>query len=306
MKMKTETYHIPVLLNETLELLNINPEGIYVDLTFGGGGHSKEILKKLTTGKLIAFDKDPDAEKEARKITANNFIFIRSSYANLAEKLSELNIDKVDGILADLGVSSHQLDATERGFSFKNDAVLDMRMDKEQNPHSAYEILNKISFYDLAYILKKYGELPRAKRFARAIIEYRENLPLSTTGDLVKAVKPFINPKHEKKTLAKLFQAIRIHVNNEIEELKQMLLQSVEVLKPQGRIVVISYHSLEDRPVKRFFKAGNFSGEPEKDFYGNPIVPFKLITKKPIVPTEEEINKNPRSRSAKLRCAEKI
>ena len=304
--MKTEIYHIPVLLNESLELLNIKPEGIYIDLTFGGGGHSKEILKRIPSGKLIAFDKDPDAEIEARKITAKNFIFVRTSYANLKQKLEELKITKVDGILADLGVSSHQLDTAERGFSFKDNATLDMRMDKNKNPHSAYEILNKISFYELTEILKKYGELPRAKRFARAIIEHRENSPLSTTQDLVEAVKPFLNPKHEKKTLAKLFQAIRIYVNNEIEELKQMLQQSVEVLKPQGRIVIISYHSLEDRPVKRFFRAGNFSGEPEKDFFGNPIVPFKLITKKPVTPTEEEIKRNPRSRSAKLRCAEKI
>ncbi len=304
--MNKTQYHIPALLNESIEYLNINPEGIYVDATFGGGGHSRAILEKLTTGKLVAFDRDPDAEKQARSLNAPTFYFVQDNYSAIRERLTELGIEHIDGVLADLGISSHQIDTPERGFSFRFDAPLDMRMEKSNNPHSASEFLSRVSFYELAKILKKYGEVPRAKRFARAILEYREEFPLFTTGDLVKAVAPLLPRKHEKKILSQIFQALRIHINDELEHLRKFLVSATKLLRPGGRFVVISYHSLEDRIVKRYFRAGNFEGEIPKDFYGNPQVPFKLITRKPITPSEEEIRKNPRSRSAKLRVAEKI
>ncbi len=304
--MNKTQYHIPVLLEESISHLNVRSEGIYVDATFGGGGHSRAILSKLTTGKLIAFDRDPDAEKQARSLQAPTFFFVQSNYSALADVLKEMKIEKIDGILADLGISSHQIDTPERGFSFRFDAPLDMRMDKKGNPHSAAEFLSRVSFYELAEVLKNFGEVPKAKRYANALIKYRESFPLFTTGDLLKALQPLLPRKHEKKILSQIFQALRIYVNRELEHLQKFLLAGASLLAPGGRFVVISYHSLEDRLVKRFFRAGNFQGEIPKDFYGNPQVPFRLITRKPIVPSEEEIAKNPRSRSAKLRVAEKI
>lgn len=294
---------MPVMLHECIEGLNINPEGNYVDVTFGGGGHSSEILKNLKKGKLYGFDQDEDAEQN---IPDNeNFIFVRSNFKYLKNFLRYHNVDSVDGILADLGVSSHHFDEADRGFSFRfEDVNLDMRMNQKSSITASF-ILNTYPEEKLASVFYKYGELRDSRKIAAVIVRKRAEVPFDTVSSLVEILKPFIMRDREKKELAKVFQALRIEVNQELPVLEEMLKQSLEVLKPGGRLVVMTYHSLEDRLVKNFFKTGNFEGNSEQDFYGNFLTPFKLINNKVIVPDMEEQTSNPRSRSAKLRIAEK-
>lgn len=296
-------YHIPVMLSECLEGMNIKPEGKYVDVTFGGGGHSRSILEQLTSGKLIAFDQDDDALKN---IEANeNLIFVNHNFQYLKNFLKFHEQIPVDGILADLGVSSYQIDTAERGFSFRFQGELDMRMDKSQS-FSAKELINTYTTRDLAYVLRTYGELKPAGAMANAIVQARDIAPINTTQQLIEVLRSFL-PKHKQnKFLAQLFQAMRIAVNHELEALEALLEQAAEVLAPGGRLVVMSYHSLEDRLVKNFIQTGNVAGEAVKDFYGNPIKPLKSLSRKPITASEEEIEANPRARSAKLRIAEKV
>lgn len=299
-----DTYHVPALADETIEGLAINPDGIYADLTFGGGGHSRLILEQLSPdGILFSFDQDADAKAnltgDPRQIfVESNFRFVRSQL-----RLRGVGDGEVDGILADLGVSSHHFDTAERGFSFKADAPLDMRMN-QRAPFSARELVNTYSAEDLARVLKEYGELDTTYKIAACIVRYREQQEIVTTGQLLEAVAPCTPKKDGAKFLTKLFQALRIEVNGEMEALKMALEQSLKLLKPGGRLCIISYHSLEDRLVKNFIKTGNFEGKVEKDFYGNINSPMVAISKKAIVPTAEEVERNPRSRSAKLRIAE--
>lgn len=300
--MSSSPYHIPVLLHAAVNGLEIQPQGNYVDVTFGGGGHSREILKHLTTGKLFGFDQDPDAKNN---IPPNeNFVFVPQNFCYLSNYLRFYGANQVDGILADLGVSSHQFDDASRGFSIRSDAFLDMRMNKNQDL-SAIDVINDYPEEKLKYIFKSYGELQHGTNVAKMIVKARTNASINTTRDLVEALAPMIPKKNEKQFLAQVFQAIRIEVNGELDVLEDFLKQALDYLKPGGRLVVISYHSLEDRLVKNFMRTGKFEGEVEKDFYGNPITPFENITKKPMVPTAEEIEQNPRARSAKLRIAEK-
>jgi len=296
-------YHRPVLLTETVEGLNIQPDGVYVDVTFGGGGHSKEIVKHLgKDGKLIVFDQDEDALRNA--IDDPRFLFINENFRHLKRFLRFYGHTKVDGILGDFGVSSHQFNAPERGFSTRFEAHLDMRMN-QNNELSAYQVINEYSESDLRRILFQYGELRAASGMARAIVEAREQQPIKSSSQLKVTLARFL-PKHkENKILAQIYQAIRIEVNQELEALKEFLLQTQEVLKTGGRLSLISYHSLEDRLVKRFMRNGLFEGEPEKDLFGRVEVPFKLVGKFRI-PSEKEIKENNRSRSAKLRVAEKL
>ena len=295
-------YHNPVLLKDCIEGLNINPEGVYVDVTFGGGGHSKEILKHLTTGKLFAFDQDEDAVKN--KIDDSRFTIIKQNFKYLKNFLKMYNAIPVDGILADLGVSSHQFDNAERGFSTRFDSKLDMRMDKNSKINAA-DILNNYSEEDLKRIFKTYSDIANCGRLAYAIVHARNHKKIDTTAELKLAIQKCVTPGRENKYYAQVFQAIRIEVNNELDVLKELLLQCIEVLKPGGRLVVISYHSLEDRLVKNIIRSGKFEGEVEKDFYGNKLAPLNAITRKAIVPNEAEIAINSRARSAKLRIAEK-
>ncbi len=300
-------YHIPVLLNESVSALNIeeNKNGIFVDATFGGGGHSREILSRLgEKGKLIAFDRDSDAIKNAPDdkrliLIHNNFRFVQNFVRALGF------IGKIDGILGDLGVSSHQFDTGERGFSFRFDAPLDMRMN-QLAPQSAADIVNGYSQEELTKIFKIYGELDKPWKAAELICKARENSPIETTGDLSKAVEKLYNNFTEHKFLAKLYQALRIEVNMEMRALEDFLTGARNSLKPGGRLSIITYHSLEDRMVKNFMKTGNTQGENEKDFYGKNLSPFELVTRKPILPPDEEIASNTRSRSAKLRVAQLI
>jgi len=296
-------YHKPVLLTETVEGLNIQPNGVYVDVTFGGGGHAKEILKRLgAEGKLIAFDQDKDALENA--IDDTRFLLINENFRNLKRFLRFYGHKEVDGILGDFGVSSHQFDSPERGFSTRFEADLDMRMNRD-SALSAYEVINVYAESDLRKILFRYGELKAAAGMARVIVEVRAQNPITSSDQLKKTLGRFL-PKHkENKILAQIYQAIRIEVNQELEALKEFLLQTQEVLKPGGRLSLISYHSLEDRLVKRFMRSGLFEGEPEKDVFGRVEVPFKLIGKF-VIPSEEEIEANNRARSAKLRVAEKL
>lgn len=296
-------YHNPVLLKETVEGLNIQPDGVYVDVTFGGGGHSKEILKQLgSKGKLIAFDQDKDALKNA--IDDPRFLLINENFRYLKRFLRFYGFPKVDGILGDFGVSSHQFDAPERGFSTRFEGQLDMRMNQD-SPLSALQVINDYDELSLRKIFSEYGELRAAAGMARAIVASREKQPITATEQLKQVLGRFL-PKHrENKVLAQVFQAIRLEVNQELEALKEFLLQAEEVLKSGGRLSLISYHSLEDRLVKRFMRNGRFEGEPEKDVFGRVEVPFRPIGKL-IVPGEEEIAANNRARSAKLRIAEKI
>lgn len=295
-------YHNPVLLTQTVDGLNINPNGIYVDVTFGGGGHSKEILSRLgEQGKLFAFDQDEDAWNNA--ILDNRFVLIPENFRFLKRFLRFQGIKKVDGILADLGVSSHQFDVPERGFSTRFDAELDMRMSKK-NDLNAFKIVNEYDEANLRRIFSQYGELSNAPAIARAIIEAREKEKIVNTEDLKQVLARFLPNNKVHKILAQIYQSIRIEVNQEIEVLKEFLEQSLEILAEGGRLSVISYHSLEDRLVKRFMKNGLFEGEPERDFFGNFQVPFTLIGKM-IIPSDEEIKANNRARSAKLRIAEK-
>ena len=296
-------YHIPVMLAECLEGLNIHPDGIYIDVTFGGGGHSRAIFSKLSSeGKLIAFDQDPDAL--ANVWEADNFQLIPSNFAFLKNYLRSLGIEKVDGILADLGVSSHQFDEGKRGFSIRTNDPLDMRMN-QNGAFSAMNVVNEYEEEQLIKILRKYGEVTSPGKVAGTICRGRQATPIKTTGELI-AVLQKIAPKFkEHKFFAQVFQAIRMEVNNELDVLEKFLLQTAEVLKPGGRLVVMSYHSLEDRLVKNYMKRGNLDGSIEKDFFGNILKPFSDVTRKPISPTEEEMELNSRARSAKLRIAER-
>eukprot|EP01089_Gocevia_fonbrunei_P018096 TRINITY_DN6047_c0_g1_i7.p1 TRINITY_DN6047_c0_g1~~TRINITY_DN6047_c0_g1_i7.p1 ORF type:complete len:302 (+),score=46.31 TRINITY_DN6047_c0_g1_i7:1760-2665(+) len=301
--MTTMTYHNPVLLTESVEGLNIKPDGVYVDVTFGGGGHSREILKRLgENGRLLAFDQDEDALPNA--IDDDRFQLINENFRYIKQFLKFYGIRKVDGILADFGVSSHQFDQAERGFSTRFDADLDMRMSKK-NQISAFDVVNVYDYDELRRVLFQYGDLRNANAMAKTIVEQRENAPIKTTDQLKEVLGQYL-PKHrEHKILAQIYQAIRIEVNQEIQVIKEFLLQVPELLNDGGRLSVISYHSLEDRLVKRFIRAGQFEGEPEKDFYGNIEVPMKKVGGL-VVPSKEEIKLNNRARSAKLRIAERV
>jgi 16S rRNA (cytosine1402-N4)-methyltransferase len=296
-------YHNPVLLNECIEGLAINPKGVYVDATFGGGGHSRHIMKNLSSGKLFAFDQDEDSNENV--IQDERFVFICQNFRYLTNFLKLYKAIPVNGILADLGVSSHQFDVAERGFSTRLSGMIDMRMNKNMET-SAANILNKYSEKKLISIFSDYGEIRNSKRLASVIIRKRELKAISTVDELKNVINDCVQQGKENKYYAQVFQALRIEVNDELGALKDLLRQSVNALMRGGRIVIISYHSLEDRIVKNFFKSGNFKGEIEKDFYGNPVIPFKVINRKPIVPGTEEISKNSRARSARLRIAEKI
>ena len=297
---QAENYHTPVLLEESLEGLSIRPGGTYVDATFGGGGHSRALLSRLNAdGRLFGFDQDADVAPNI--LSDNRFVFVRGNFRYLSNFMQYHGVESVDGILADLGVSSHHFDEGERGFSFRFDARLDMRMNQSAS-FDASTLLNEYEENELARVFRTYGELKNALHIARAIIASR---PIESVKKLLDVIRPFVNKEKEKKVLAQLFQSLRIEVNDELEALKEMLLQAVDVLKPGGRLVVITYHSLEDRLVKNFFRSGNFDGIIEKDFYGNVKSPFIIVNTKVITPSEIERNTNPRSRSAKLRIAEK-
>jgi len=296
-------YHRSVLLSESMEALAIQSNGIYVDATFGGGGHSREILKQLTTGRLVAFDQD--AEAIENRIDDPNLTMVHSNFRHIKNFLRLYNALPVNGILADLGISSYHIDSGERGFSTRFEGDLDMRMDKRQKVH-ARQVVNEYSEERLKEIFRNYGEIDHPAKAAAMIVSARREQPIETTGELVALLKPNATWGKEHKYMAQIFQALRIEVNQELEALKEFLVQSVEILGTGGRLVVISYHSLEDKLVKNFFRAGNWSGEVEKDFYGNALVPLQVITRKPIVSGESEINENPRARSARLRIAKKI
>ena len=297
-------YHLPVMLNECIEGLNIRPDGTYVDATFGGGGHSRAILSHLGEGgRLIAFDQDADALENA--LDDSRFTLLNENFRHMKSFLRLHGVRSVDGVLADLGVSSHQFDVAERGFSTRLNGELDLRMDR-RHEMTARDLVNSASEEELTRILRLYGELPNAYQMAKAICRARMEREIVTTFDLRDAVSRHLPRGMENKYLAMLFQALRIEVNGELEALKEMLQQSVDVLVPGGRLVVMSYHSLEDRLVKNFFKAGNFEGEVNKDFYGNPIVPLKPVVRKAVTASEEELQVNSRARSAKLRVAEKL
>lgn len=303
--MVSNPYHIPVLLQVCIDNLQINPNGIYVDLTFGGGGHSKEILKHLSKdGKLIAFDQDEDAAKNVPD--DKRLIFVQQNFRHLKNYLRLNGITKVDGILGDLGVSSHQFDVAERGFSIRMDAELDMRMNQSSDL-SAHRVINEYDEKQLTVIFKTYGELDNAYKLAKAICEAREIEPIKTINEFKAAIKSCTPKFEENRYLAKVFQSIRMEVNQEMEALKECLTQCVEVLKPGGRLLIMSYHSLEDRLVKNIMRTGNIEGREERDvIFGTSTKVFKLLSSKPIVPTDEEIKNNSRARSAKLRVAEKI
>jgi 16S rRNA (cytosine1402-N4)-methyltransferase len=296
-------YHQPVMLHESVAGLNIKPNGCYVDVTFGGGGHSNEILKHINTGKLVAFDQDADAINNIPK--DNRLVFVQHNFRYMKNFLHYHQINEVDGILADLGVSSHQFDEASRGFAFRTDAELDMRMN-QQSKKSAKNVLNEYPEEKLADVFFYYGEIQNARRLASIIVRTRQNVPFKAINQLVEAVKPCIPLHSENKYLAQVFQAIRIEVNGELENLKELLSQSVQCTRIGGRLVVITYHSLEDRIVKNFIKTGNFEGKENKDFFGNKKTPFKAVNKNVIVPSEEELKTNNRARSAKLRIAERI
>lgn len=301
---KTEqTYHVPVLLHESIEGMNLHPKGIYVDVTFGGGGHSKEILRQMDKeSRLFSFDQDPDAEKNI--VNDQRFTFVRSNFRYLHNFLRYYGVEQVDAILADLGVSSHHFDDSERGFSFRFDGKLDMRMNKRAGITAA-EIVNTYDEEKLANVFYLYGELKNSRKLAAVLVKARNVKPVETIGEFIEIIKPLYGKEREKKELAKVFQALRIEVNQEMEALKEMLYAATEALKPGGRLVVITYHSLEDRMVKNIMKTGNVEGKAEQDFFGNVQTPFKLINNKVITPCEDEVQRNPRSRSAKLRIAEK-
>lgn len=295
-------YHTPALLSETIDGLKIKPDGIYVDVTFGGGGHSGAILKLLNqNGRLLGFDQDPDAQKNA--IADSRFTFVRSNFRYLKNFLRYHNIEKVDGILADLGVSSHHFDEAERGFSFRFDGELDMRMNTGSGLSAAF-VINNYTEQQLADMFYLYGELNNSRRIARTIVTERSKGKIDTIFRFIEILKPFFGREKEKKDMARVFQALRIEVNSEMEVLEALLKQSVEVLNPGGRIAVLTYHSLEDRLVKNFFRSGNFEGNLNKDFFGNIISPLKVVNNKVIVAGTDEIERNPRARSAKLRIAE--
>ena len=297
------TYHVPVLLKESVDGMNICPNGTYVDVTFGGGGHSREILSRLEKdGRLLGFDQDEDAERNI--VDDPRFIFVRSNLRYLHNFLRYHDIEKIDAILADLGVSSHHFDDCERGFSFRFDGALDMRMNKRAG-FTAADVVNTYAEERLADIFYLYGELKNSRILASVIVKDRAYGQIKTIGEFLEIIKPLFGREREKKELAKVFQALRIEVNQEMEAVKEMLTAATEALKPGGRLVVITYHSLEDRMVKNIMKTGNVEGKTTQEFFGNLQTPFKLVNNKVIVPDEEEIDRNPRSRSAKLRIAEK-
>ncbi len=296
-------YHIPVFLHECIDGLNTRPGGIYVDVTFGSGGHSREILRRIEGGRVIAFDRDPDAERN--KPDDARFQLVSQNYRYLKNYLAFYGIQTIDGLIADLGISSWQIDQPERGFSTRHEGRLDMRMDQEQQP-DAREIVNTRPAGELARIFQMYGEIENSRRLAGAIELARQEKPVDTTADL-KTIALRCAPRgKENQYLARVFQALRIEVNEEIESLKELLIQATEVIVPGGRIAIISYHSLEDRLVKNFFRSGNFDGKLEKDFYGKVLAPLRPVNRKAITPGTEEIARNPRARSAKLRIAERI
>lgn len=298
------TYHVPVLLNESVDGLNIKAGGVYVDVTFGGGGHSKEILSRLPEGaRLFSFDQDADAERNI--IADDKFTFVRSNFRYIKNFMRYHEVDGIDGVLADLGVSSHHFDDSERGFSFRFDGKLDMRMNQRAGKTAA-DIVNTYEEEALADLFYLYGELKNSRKIASAIVKARSTKALRTIEDLLNIVKPMFGREREKKELAKVFQALRIEVNQEMDALKEMLLAATELLNPGGRLSVITYHSLEDRIVKNLMKTGNCEGKEEKDFFGRSSSPYRLINNKVIVPDADEQERNPRSRSAKLRIAEKI
>lgn len=298
-------YHKPVMLAECLEGLDIKTNGVYVDVTFGGGGHSSAIVEKLEEGKLYAFDQDADAQSNAATIKKSSFTLITSNFRYLKRYLKMYRVTEVDGVLADLGVSSHQIDNPQRGFSTRFDADLDMRMDQSSDL-TAKEVVNTYSEGDLHRVLGMYGEVRNAKTLASAIVSARTNSPINTVNDFKAILEKYAKRGKEFRYYAQVFQGIRIEVNEELKALEQMLEQSAEILKPGGRLVVMSYHSLEDRLVKNFINKGNFRGKEEKDFYGNVLKPLKAVNRKPIEASEEEVKENNRARSAKLRVAEKI
>lgn len=303
MEEKEIGYHIPVLLGQSVDGLAVSPEGIYVDATFGGGGHSREIMSRLGPGgRLYGFDQDADAE--ANGFDDPRFVFVRSNFRYLANFMKYYGVEAIDGLLADLGVSSHHFDDRGRGFSFRFDGALDMRMNTRAG-RTAAEVVNTYSEEALADVFYLYGELRNARKLAAALVKARAKKPVAAIGDLLEIVRPFTGKEKEKKFLAQVFQALRIEVNDEMRALKSMLQQACGCLKPGGRLVVITYHSLEDRLVKNFLKTGNFEGKAEQDFFGNVRSPFRPVNSKVIVPAGEEIAANPRSRSAKLRIAEK-
>ena len=317
-----ETYHVPVLLKESVDGLHIKPNGIYVDVTFGGGGHSREILSRLgADGHLFSFDQDADAEnnifedsgdakdcsneqKGKRFVDDSRFTFIRSNFKFLKNWMQFYGIEQIDGLLGDLGVSSHHFDDESRGFSFRFDAPLDMRMNKRAGKTAA-DIVNEYDEEQLANLFYIYGELKNSRRIASTLTNARRQKPIATTSDFISAVEPLFKREREKKDMAKLFQALRIEVNHEMTALKEMLMAATDVMKPGGRLSIITYHSLEDRIVKNIMKTGNIEGKVEQDFFGHIDSPYKLINNKVIVPSEEEQSQNPRSRSAKLRIAER-
>ncbi|MEA4984278.1 Ribosomal RNA small subunit methyltransferase H [bioreactor metagenome] len=299
--MDEPVYHVPALLTETIDGLNIKPDGVYVDCTFGGGGHAQEILKRLgKSGKLIGFDQDEDAFGNIPQ--DERFVFVHSNFKYLKNFLQFHQIEKVDGILADLGVSFHHFDEAERGFSFRYDGELDMRMNKKSGLTAA-KVLNTYSEEQLADVFYLYGELHNARKIARTIVNFRESCKFERIFPFIEVLKPFFGREKEKKDMARVFQALRIEVNREMEVLRSLLRQCVEVLDEDGRLVVLTYHSLEDRLVKNFIRSGNFEGKLEKDFFGNVIAPMKAVNNKVIIAGDEEIAANPRARSAKLRIA---
>ena len=302
--MEETVYHIPALLEECMQGLDIKPDGTYVDVTFGGGGHSRAIMERLGQGgRLYSFDQDMDAWQN--RLDDPRFTFVHSNFAFLKNFMRYYGVDGVDGVLADLGVSFHHFDDAQRGFSFRFDGALDMRMNRDGGL-SAADVVATYSEQQLADLLYLYGELKQSRRMAAAIVKARAASPITTTGRLIEVVRPMVRPAQEKKELAQVFQALRIEVNDEISTLKRMLSQSLEVLRPGGRLVVITYHSLEDRLVKNFIRSGNVEGHVDKDFFGRVNTPFKAVNNRVIVPSDAEVERNPRSRSAKLRIAQKL
>lgn len=298
-------YHVPVLLKESVDGLQINPEGIYVDVTFGGGGHSREILSRLgSKGHLYSFDQDADAEQNI-PADEQKFTFVRSNFRYLRNWMRYYGVEGIDGLLADLGVSSHHFDDESRGFSFRFDAPLDMRMN-ERDGLTAADVCNRYSEEELARLFWLYGELKNGRRLANTIVKGRADHPIATVNDLITLVRPLIGANREKKDMAKVFQALRIEVNHEMEALHEMLDAAINCLKPGGRLVVLTYHSLEDRMVKNYMRSGNAEGKVEEDFFGNRLSPLRPVNNKVIVPDADEQERNPRSRSAKLRIAEKV
>ena len=298
-----DTYHVPVLLDESINGLNLHPDGVYIDVTFGGGGHSREILRRLPQGsRLFSFDQDADAERNI--VDDDRFTFVRSNFRYLKNWMRYYEIDHIDGLLADLGVSSHHFNDESRGFSFRFDAPLDMRMNKRADKTAA-DIVAEYDEEALADIFYLYGELKNSRRIASALVKARQQHAIATTQDFLHVVEPFFKREREKKDMARLFQALRIEVNHEMEALKEMLAAATQLLAPGGRLSVITYHSLEDRIVKNVMKTGNAEGKMIQDFYGRIETPYRLVNNKVIVPTDEEQQRNPRSRSAKLRIAEK-